>query len=317
VGAVVLKELGKLSVDDYVSIVRSVWRNIHVRRPTLDYVLHVLDHASKLGEAIRQVNAEKILHEIAGTANWLFGLVAKLNDDKPAEESRLNIKVPLSKMIWNKYPMLCPHCFMSPTFRGKRTEEIGEKLRGKCQRCLVDYPKVENRPKDEERRAKAEIRKFAGNTIADAPKTLQQFEKMFHELYVANIAVSSIENIGFHLLEEAGELGRAVIDIFEDQDRHQPELDERQRDLCDEIAEVFGWLCSLTLKVRGQAETFDDFQRGLNILPSAGRGLSESIDLEKILWVLYRDNQSKRYRCLHCHRSTCRCRLTFAWSGGV
>ena len=106
-----LETLGTLSVDDYVEIVKEVWRRIHPRRTVLDYVLHVLDHASKLGEAIRRDDADLILKEIAETTNWLFGFVGKLNDQKNGWESRLNIPTKLSEMIWTKYPSLCPHCF--------------------------------------------------------------------------------------------------------------------------------------------------------------------------------------------------------------
>jgi len=307
-------KFGQLSVDEYVDLRRNVWRKTYSRRTTADCVLHLLDHASRLGEAIRKNNANLILMEIAGTANWLFGLVAKLNDSKNGWESNLNISTPLSLIIWFKYPGICPHCFQIAYNRassGRKTVE--DILQGKktCQYCLTNYPRTENRPDDH--LCRKELRNYAQQTLALVPKTLGEMEKMFHRIYMANVSLSTTESIGFHVLEEAGEVGRALIDIYTLRQGDNPEV--KQHLLCDEIAEVFAWLCSLTLKVRQQVETVDEYGERLLVqtLPGARERLSESVGLEQILWAAYRDPQSGRYRCPTCRQETCRCRQAFLW----
>ena len=329
-----LDELGELSVDDYVDIVRNVWTNIHPRRTVSDYALHVLDHASKLGEAIRRNDADKILKEVAETANWLFAFVAKLNDSKTKWENRLNIQTKFSRMIWEKYPNICPHCFESvyiPKIEEKTAaKDIASEIKGKCKYCLSEYPKVEERSTQQaseikrnyKQLSKNELRKYAKETLDEIPMSLKEMEAMFHKIYESNTALATLESIGFHVLEEAGEIGRAVIDIYTDKiytdKREDRSLEEKHHALCDEVAEVFGWLCSLTLKVRNDAKIFDNYRKKItshftNPKVHASKELADYVGLEEILWVEYRNKDNKKYRCPYCWHHTCECELMFAW----
>lgn len=336
-----LENLGVLKVDEYVEIVRQVWHNIHPRRTAVDYLLHVLDHASKLGEAVRRDDAHRILRETAETASWLFAFVAKLEDKKKGWEQALNIKVSLSMMIWGKYPNLCPHCFERAYIlcKGNKSgENIAADIAGKCKYCLPDYPKVERRAEEGSAeynalraRARKELKAFAGRTAVKRPKTLKKFEEMFRHIYESNVALSTIESIGFHVLEEAGEIGRAVIDAYTSKEGEPQERPEEKRQaLCDEVAEVFAWLCSLTLKVQMGAATFDRYRSDSQPeisprLPPRVQlqdegALADKIGLEEILWITYRNPRTKRYGCPYCGKKRrpsypCKCSLTFAWDG--
>ena len=315
-----------LSVDDYVDIVRVVWKEVHPQRTVVDFVLHVLDHASKLGEAIRKEDVSSILKEIAQTTNWLFGLVGRLNDDKAGWEKRLT-GPKFSHMIWNKYPNLCPHCFerIYISKEGKtEAKTIARGIKRKCRHCLIDYPKVETRSSDGngqsntgklKQLSKDALRDYARSTLKEIPHSLQEMETMFHDIYTSSVALATVESIGFHLLEETGEMGRAVIDIYSKwKDTDLPEK-EKLSSLSDEIAEVFAWLCSLTLKVREQAARFDKYDKKLTSpkLPSEDKGLADSVGLEKILWVEFRDEKTEQYRCPYCESPVCGCKVLFAW----
>lgn len=319
--------LGVLSVDDYVDIVRIVWKEIHFRRSIHDHVLHVLDHASKLGEAIRRRNVDLILGEMAETTNWLFGFVGKLNDDKTGWESRFNIPTKFSRMIWDKYPDLCPHCFerIYSLNEGKKSaEDVVIDIKGKCKHCLLDYPRVEERStgglSQPQKRQLAKLsekkrRDYAQKTSMEIPKSLQEMEAMFHRIYESNTALATMEQIGFHILEEAGEMGRAVIDVYTDKSTNGL-LDKERENLCDEVAEVFAWLCSLTLKVQTEARTFDKYRNRLALYALPGRGeakLAKDVGLEEILWVTYRNRETKQYECRYCRKPICTCKLKFAW----
>jgi len=334
-----LNNLGILKADDYVAIVRQVWGDIHPRRTTIDYLLHVLDHASKLGEAIRRDDAHCILRETAETTNWLFGFVAKLNDKKKGWERVLNVEVPLSRMIWGKYPNLCPHCFerVYVSQKGRKSgKTIAADIVGKCKYCLPDYPKVEIRAEGESAeyealrvRAGKKLKIYAEQTAAKRPKTLKEIEEMFQRIYHSNVALSTIESIGFHALEEAGEIGRAVIDAYTRKKEEPEDLEEKRQALCDEIAEVFSWLCSLTLKVQMGATTFDRYRSDIQpeikprLPPETTQSegvLANKIGLEEILWITYRNPRTRRYGCPYCGKKKarrpsypCKCSVTFAW----
>ena len=140
-------------------------------------------------------------------------------------------------------------------------------------------------------------------------------EDMFHKIYKSNTTLNTLESIGFHTLEEAGEVGRAIIDIYSDHKIDVRSLKQKQHALCDEIGEVFAWLCSLTLKVRNDAETFDKYLSSLMSyrLPNIPRtDLADYIGLEQILWVRYR-NESEQYYCPYCRLPLCECELKFMW----
>ena len=336
-----LEKLGVLKADEYVTIVRQIWRNIHPRRTAVDYLLHVLDHASKLGEAVRRDDAHRILRETAETANWLFTFVAKLNDNKKGWEQCLNVKVPLSMMIWGKYPNLCPHCFERVYILHKGNQsgkKIAAEIQGKCKYCLTDYPRVEKRAEEGaanynalSAEAKRKLKTYAGQTAAKRPITLKEIEVMFRQIYESNVALSTIESIGFHVLEEAGEIGRAVIDVYTKKEGEPEEQAEEEiQALCDEIAEVFAWLCSLILKVQRGAATFDRYRSDIQPeikarLPSQAQvqdkeALADKIGLEEILWITYRNPVTKQYGCPYCGENggrqpsyPCKCSLAFTW----
>lgn len=328
-----LNRLGVLSIDSYVENVESVWADIHPRRTVFDCALHVLDHASRLGEAVRKDDASDVLKETAQTTNWLFGFVGRLNASPKVFdwETVFDIPTSFSRMIWDKFPRLCPHCFERKFMVSNGSEagrDIAADIHGKCMYCLVQYPAVERRSeleteedreeyKSRKRAAEKLRREVAAGTVSNRPRTLKKMEEMFHELYRSNVAVLTIESIGFHLLEEAGEMARAVIDLYTPTNDNDDSLIQRQLDLCDETAEVFAWICSLTLKVQEQARSFDKYREKLvvDVVPGAGRGrrLADLASLEQILWIEYKEKDGDRYRCPYCRRVPCECRVTFGW----
>jgi len=297
--------------------VRDVWVDFHDVRITLDYALHVFDHASKLGEAIRKDELDITFDELAELTNWLFSLVAKLGGNKPGWESVFNINTKLSDMIWAKYPGICCHCLeRNYSLKGKMPEQPYKPYQ-RCE-CLINYPGVEYRHDREE--IKQKRRDFARRVRFAKPKTLAGMEKMFSTIYEANVAVWTIESIGFHLLEEVGELGRALIDLytFRIEDEKGSTLIKTKKDsLCDEIAETFSWICSLTAKLRQLFKSTDDYYKSLVRVKEAETNLAQTIHLEWAIWKKYRHPDSYKYRCTYCGNSPCTCRedkhVRFAW----
>ena len=306
-----------MSVDTYVKIVPDVWVDFHERRTTLDYALHLFDHASKLGEAIRKDELDIIFDELAELTNWLFGFVAKLGGKKSGWEAAFNIRTKFSHMIWAKYPGTCCHC-LERAYRvtGQMPEKSYQPYK-KCT-CLINYPGVEYREDREE--IKKERREFAKRIKDAKPTTLVGMEKMFHEIYEANVSVWTIESVGFHLLEEVGEIGRSLIDLYTTRGSSNQSLtsiETREDNLCDEIAETFSWTCSLTAKLKQLFKPTDDYYKSMVMEKKMAPNLAKTIHLEWAIWKKYRDPSTYCYRCTYCGHSPCTCykdkKIRFAW----
>lgn len=315
-----LKRLGSLSLDTYVRIVRYVWADFHERRVTLDYALHLFDHASKLGEAIRKDELDRIFDELAELTNWLFSFVAKLEDEKSGWEAVFNVRKKFSDIIWAKYPGTCCHCLEREYSLNGQFPKQPYKPYQKCD-CLSNYPGVEYREDREE--IKKKRREFAERIKYGKPKTLAGMEKMFREIYEANVSVWTIESIGFHLLEEVGEIGRALIDLYTSRNlsNQSPTSIQLQKDnLCDEIAETFSWICSLTAKLKQLFKPTDNYYKSIYKSIVGVRELefnmAKTIHLEWAIWKKYRD-PNWDYCCTYCGHSPCTCysdkNITFAW----
>lgn len=313
-----LENFDSLGVDDYVNLVRKTWASFHGRRTTLDYALHLFDHASKLGEAIRKDELNKIFDELAELTNWLFGFVAKLNDRKSDWQAVFNIEAKFSNMIWAKYPGICGHCLERDYLaKGKQPPKNIHRQHKKCA-CLVNYPEVEYR--DDKEELKRERRTFAEETRDKRPNTLASMEKMFHEIYEANVSVWTIESIGFHLLEEVGEVGRSLIDLYtikKSNNQSSASNGANEGNLCDEIAETFSWICSLTAKLSQLFRPIDAYYKSIVKAEGVELSLAQTIHLEWALWHKYRDSTTNRYRCPYCGHSPCTCledkKIGFAW----
>ena len=312
-----LRKPGSLSVDTYVGIVRGVWSDFHERRITLDYALHLFDHASKLGEAIRKDELDRIFDELAELTNWLFSFVAKLGDEKSESEAVFNIRTKFSDMIWAKYPGICCHCLEREYRDRGQMPEKPYKPRKKCE-CLINYPGVEYR--DDREEIKEKRREFAKMIKYAKPKTLAGMEKMFREIYEANVSVWTIESTGFHLLEEVGEIGRSLIDLYTTRGSNNQSLisiEAKEANLCDEIAETFSWICSLTAKLRQLFKPTDDYYESMVMEKKMAYKLAKTIHLEWAIWKKYRDPSTYCYRCTYCGHSPCTCRedkkIEFAW----
>ncbi len=312
-----LKKFDLLSVDDYVSIVRDVWVDFHGRRTTLDYAMHLFDHASKLGEAIRKDELHTIFSELAELTNWLFGFVAKLNDEKEGWEAVFNIKTELSDMIWGKYPSTCCHCLEREYGETKQMPVKPFEPYRRCN-CLTIYPAVEYRKDREE--IKQKRREFADNTKKRKPQTLAGMEKMFHEIYEANTSVWTIESIGFHLLEEVGEISRALIDLYTKRhldNQGSKRIEAMSAGVCDEVAEVFSWMCSITGKLQRLFKPTDEYYKEMVRLPETALTLAKTLSLEWSLWKKYKDPMNEFYRCPYCGHMPCTCyvdnKMEFAW----
>jgi len=296
------------------------------KRSVFDLWCYVLNHAAKLGEAIRREEYAEAGHEIGRTAVWLFSFIAKLQDpNKKGSDSLFSTATPLSEMIWNKYPNCCPVCYehfvVIPQLKDKKdVKEWNGKIK-KC-RCILRSEAVERRKEKKFREDKRDEikrlrREYAQRFNPEDPKTysLDSLEEMFFNVFEPAITLLSPESIGFHFLEEVGEVSEALtlLYTFKDEKEATQELYElRKLEVENEIADVFSWLFAVSSKLRLIYGKFDRSPERLypDIEISLPRH-SPQMWVSKRIWAEYKTRRGS-FGCRICGQSTCGCNIFLA-----
>jgi len=109
--------------------------------------------------------------------------------------------IPLQEAVWNRFPFRCSYCAQRP--------------------CVCKAQKVQARVQ-------------SGPNAANMPRTYEEFQAMFLEIYPPS--TRSIEHAGIHLAEELGELSESVL-------KYQGMRDEESlKEITEEAADFFSCL---------------------------------------------------------------------------
>lgn len=305
------------SIDDYVHDCGVIWQK-DLERPVFDIYYHVILHASKLGESLRRELYDDAIHEIGRTTMWLFSLVNKLQTTETGVDMVFFVSKPLSDIIWSKYPNCCPTCFgrsiALPIKNGGKPENWGGKLTPcSCLGRLADVEVRNQRLKEDERKfIRDKLREYAKkHKPSDATKlSLSHLQKMFAKVFGANIFLTSIENIGFHLLEEVGEIAEALCGIYTYKSRKDVGSEMRLNkvlELENEIADAFSWLFALAVKLK---EIFTLPDRTMKKLRPDSRmkvRFKSFADFDRIIWNTYGNKEFGVLGCRDDKRTVCKC----------
>lgn len=245
-------------IDEYFSDAEWLWRRDANERSVFDLWLHVIDHCTRLVEAVRKERPKEVLDDLADTTMWMFSFVAQLHRSNAPIDAIFKIQTMPSDLIWNKYPGRCPACFdfeIAQILQAKtadeatvqirkRQDEIKRKLMNQvgthivrtCN-CLSRITFAEERHKiykaisweiDKLRLYYADMtrRKYKFSSFTD-------FELMFETIFINAYYVFSIQVVAFHLLEEVGEVTQALKDCYTfDKDREpfsEEVMDKRRK----------------------------------------------------------------------------------------
>lgn len=314
----------KCSIDDYVHDAGLVWPT-DKQRSVFDLWCYVLNHAAKLGEAIRREEYAEAGHEIGRTTVWLFSFIARLQDPKKKGfDSVFYLETPLSEIIWNKYPNCCPVCYedrvVMPQLNGKDVPDWNGRLR-KC-RCMLRLEAVETRSEKKSRKAKQETlrrrrRKHAKRFRPTDPKalSLNGLENMFFRVFQPAITVLAPESIGFHFLEEVGEVSEALTLLYtfaKEEEATRELYESRKFEVENEIADVFSWLFAVSSKLRLIYEKFDRSPERL--YPNFKGPLPQyapQMWVSERIWTEYGTKQGG-FGCRRCGYLTCKCPIFLA-----
>lgn len=173
-------------IREWMSVFSELYSQADSERTPEQMWIAIMAHTSSIGENIRKFAFESLLTSAAHTFCWLCSFVNKCNKVK---NDVFSISESLCGIVSLKYPNVCGHCQANP--------------------CACDPVKVEGE-KDKSAMytdllglRERDLDSFEGYSIED-------YQKMFRKIYGARGHIQTLENIGFHFLEEIGEAALCV-----------------------------------------------------------------------------------------------------------
>lgn len=232
----------------------AIYQERNKNRSKESILLRLVEEISEVSEALREENFHlsqmgytvdriKEDHEKVHILEWeLPDLFAWLCAFATCVDHKLEHDV------WYKYPRICPYC--------------AEKIN-----CVCIAKSPDEKPSKE---ILEEMRKSAIEN-GKVPSSLKEWQKALDLLYKKINRVQEEEVIGFHMHEELGEISRELR-------KRSERLPFSDKDLSDEIADVFSWTIGLASRMK--------------------------LDMEEITWQKYPGT------CPYCEQSVCRERHT-------
>lgn len=175
------------SIKDWMELFKELYSQADSKRTPEQMWIAVMAHTSSIGESIRKIAFESLLKSAAHTFCWLCSFVNKCNS--LPEDDMFSISESLCGIVSLKYPNACGHCTQSP--------------------CGCDPVKME---REQNKSAKytelLERRKRDWGSFKNY--SIESYGKMFYAIYYGKLHIQTLENIGFHFLEEIGEAAVSV-----------------------------------------------------------------------------------------------------------
>ncbi|MFZ7133749.1 MAG: hypothetical protein ACOWWR_15480 [Eubacteriales bacterium] len=318
------------SIDEYVEDVKKIWP-LNSKRSPLHIWMEVVGSAASVCEGVRQNKWDTVVDELAKLTMWWFAFVGRVNDLDVNSGDLVIFRMPKSPsdILWSNYPLACPVCLSYLVLENKNADEqmILDQLPSHCE-CLIRKSEVENRSEETKKIASKITKRIAQIKIDEKPKSLSNFENSFLRIYQMNINVLSAEEIAFHLLEEVGEVSKALVEatihreiIYPDMkleaniEEFIAEVKEKSEHIEKELADVFSWIISLLGKSRQILASstrlcmrFNKEEASKDFLESFLRTLglsSERINIVDIIWNKYKVGDYLGHKT--CKLNVCEC----------
>lgn len=175
------------SIKDWMELFKELYSQADSKRTPEQMWIAVMAHTSSIGESIRKIAFESLLKSAAHTFCWLCSFVNKCNS--LPEDDMFSISESLCGIVSLKYPNACGHCTDSP--------------------CHCDPVKME-REQDKSANYKKLLEKRKRDWDSFKNYSIESYGKMFYDIYYGKLHIQTLENIGFHFLEEIGEAAISV-----------------------------------------------------------------------------------------------------------
>jgi len=177
------------SIADWSSIFSRIYADVDSNRTPEQMWTAVTAHSSTIGESVRKVAFHEIIKAASSTFCWLTSFT---NRCFVLENNIFHINHSLSQIISFKYPNVCGLCHRNPCICVPIDVEKESDKSGQYNRLLELWERVND-----------SVDKY----------TIDQYKGIFRDIFGGRIFVQSLENIGFHFLEEIGEAAVCVREL--------------------------------------------------------------------------------------------------------
>jgi hypothetical protein len=304
--------VGQKSLDEFVDVVAKIYSSHDKHRSVWDVWCHTLHHAASVAEQIRKgaPHHGDLYREIADFSLWLFTtilkLVGKFGDPKGSFEAPhdkfIRIQSTCSDLLWYKYPKSCPSCSGS-LIADARPDDVGLGHIKRCN-CPVRPPEAEDAVG--KRMRIGALRKYSTMIHAEKPKSIDEWQGMFGEIFGGNLATLTLSDIALHLMEELGEASNAMIRMYsyKEETFRSGEPNWRQRNLEAQLADVFSWLFALVVKLDLLRHDPGQYRELATVSAFTPTG---PIRLSGIIWMRYGSDEMGSFYCPFCKKVVCKC----------
>jgi hypothetical protein len=177
----------QMSIKNWMELFKELYSQADYKRTPEQMWIAVMAHTSSIGESIRKIAFESLLKSAAHTFCWLCSFVNKCNS--LPKDDMFSISESLCGIVSLKYPNVCGHCTHSP--------------------CDCDPVKMEGK-QDKSAKYKELLGRRNRDWKSFKNYSIGSYEKMFYDIYYGRLHIQTLENIGFHFLEEVGEASVSV-----------------------------------------------------------------------------------------------------------
>jgi len=306
--------VGQMPLNAFVDAVNRIYRDKDEKRSIWDVWMHANHHASAIAEEVRKrASWYNLRTEIADFAMWFLTAVHKLEGEvgvpKPGDgerESLIRIGHNYSDLLWNKFPGCCPVCY----WRRSGGDREKERKPGFCNPCDCLHHEIEKLQEADRRKHAKALRSFSKSNRELQPQGIDEWQRMFANIFSASLRQFSLTDIAFHLLEEMGQVSDALVRTYtyKEDEWVQAEPSWRQIFLEDELANASSRLFALVEKLDTlrQSPTEDRSTSGLMI------DLGETpLKLSRIIWERYGSDDLGDFICPFDRAKTCGCPIIF------
>lgn len=240
--------------------------------------LHLSEDSSDIARGIRKINYGDVVDKLVRVFCWYCSFTSKLNID-------------LDELIWHYFPYVCPTCY----------NEAGACICGMKKEAFIGF--TQKKQKDENI-----LKIFRQKNEKIKPINLNEYVKMFRDIYGNTSKSVTLEAVYLHFNEELGEVSRIIRLIELEKTKTNPDSDVihiLQTDLRSELADVFSYIANLAYKLDFILVGIQPIYQNIleiseypknNQIPSN----MLSLDFEKIIWHKYKNG------CPDCGQRKCR-----------
>ena len=175
-----------IPIKEWMSFFSKLYSKVDSKRTPEQLWIATMAHCSSIGESIRRIHFPDLLYYSAHTFTWLCSFINRCRKEK---DTVFSLYENLPGIVSLKYPLKCGHCESKP--------------------CCCHPTKMDSL-KDKSAHYRKLLKARRGVIKSVEEYSISQWQDTFAEIYGEQIHILSLEAIGFHFLEEAGEAAKAV-----------------------------------------------------------------------------------------------------------